>query len=351
MDSLERLLTDLSEKAKQCPHYSGTIERYGDGFRLRYFPPSEKPNDLQKEHNRAVRELDQIAPRILVVLKSRGQTFPANCETDGAAVMVCVLADRLKEAEKSQYQRASFSPVGNPFEAIRERLLLVGDVTHRDRTDTEAESVRSPPDYQSSLPLVSVEARVPSASECEDTPGLQPFTGGEIVFHPDRVDFWGVDICSGTRSKTKRRILDLLRLQNDDGTFVAYSGEQLAKKLKLEGAVAGLIRDLRDEITKSLRNKANIDCGRNDVILSGGRGYRFSENLNVQFVTPPHEDSSDTNDVNSVGDDGVGNVGDRVGNVGDRVGDLDVGEVSDDLSGDKAVRCAWILEQLTNGSR
>jgi hypothetical protein len=42
-------------------------------------------------------------------------------------------------------------------------------------------------------------------------PDASTFSGGEIVFFADRVELCGVDICSGPRSRTKRRILDLLR--------------------------------------------------------------------------------------------------------------------------------------------
>jgi hypothetical protein len=98
-----------------------------------------------------------------------------------------------------------------------------------------------------------------------------PFNGGEIVFYLERVELCGVNICSGPRSQTKRRVLELLCKQRSDGAFEAYSGEQLAGLLELKGGekgAAGVIRDLRDDIVKCLGAEADISCGRQDVIPS-----------------------------------------------------------------------------------
>ena len=54
---------------------------------------------------------------------------------------------------------------------------------------------------------------------------VQPFTGGEIVFHPTRVELCGVKICGDTKNGRIRRILDELSQRTPRGNFVAYSGE------------------------------------------------------------------------------------------------------------------------------
>ena len=116
---------------------------------------------------------------------------------------------------------------------------------------------------------------------------LQPFCGGAMVFFRDRVEFCGVHIGSGSRSQTRRRILDLLRKKRSNGSFVGYSSEQLAEDAELkggQGAAAGAIRDLRNDIVELLRNQASLKCGRNDVILSGGRGYRFADCVRTPIV-------------------------------------------------------------------
>jgi DNA-binding response OmpR family regulator len=118
----------------------------------------------------------------------------------------------------------------------------------------------------------------------EQASQLKAFSGGEMVYFSDRVELCGVDICSGGRSKRRRTTLDLLRIKKGQG-FTCYSGEELAKKLGLatgQNGASGLIRDIRDRITDALRSKANIDCLDEDVILSGGPGYRLSEKLSVQ---------------------------------------------------------------------
>jgi hypothetical protein len=78
---------------------------------------------------------------------------------------------------------------------------------------------------------------------------LKPFEGGQMVFFQDRVEICGIDICSGARSKTARRALDLLRQRRRDGKNCAYSGDELAETLGLnsgQNGAADVIRDLRD---------------------------------------------------------------------------------------------------------
>lgn len=113
---------------------------------------------------------------------------------------------------------------------------------------------------------------------------LTPFSGGTMEFFSDRVELCGVTICSGTRSKRHRKALDLLRIRLVQG-FTAYSGDDFAEKLGLvrgQNGVSGLIRDIRNRIASALRKTAKIECLEEDVILSGGPGYRFSERLTVQ---------------------------------------------------------------------
>jgi len=164
----------------------------------------------------------------------------------------------------------------------------------------------------------------------------QPFVGGEMVFFPNRVELCGADICSGPRSQTRRRILELLGKRRTDGTFVAFSGDKLAAELKSElgrGTVAGAIRDLRDDIIEALRNQANIICGQNDVILSRGVGYRFADCVDVRL-----DGSVEPNAVAELG--GLDSEG----------AELDAGphDMPDEQS---IVRRTWILDQLAIGAK
>jgi hypothetical protein len=176
-----------------------------------------------------------------------------------------------------------------------------------------------------------------SSPEQEERPAPQPFSGGKLVFHRDRVELCGVIICSGPRSRSRQIVLELLGKRQKNGSFVAYSGEDLeaaAKQNGAKGSSGRWIQDLRDDIMESLRNHANIISGHKDVILSGDHGYRFAESLAVHFVDQePITDISDTGDAGDVPDDDVRNVAD----------------VRDDAAA--AARREWILRRLAAGTR
>ncbi len=165
---------------------------------------------------------------------------------------------------------------------------------------------------------------------------LQPFTGGEMAFSEDRVELCGVTICYGKRSQTRRTILDLLSKKQGNDSFAFYSGEELAEQAGLAGgenSASGAIRDLRDDVIRLLREKKNIDCGREDVVLSGGPGYRFADRITVQDGDRPEisgiTDMDDTSDVRNVRNQDVPNVRND--------------DDSDDAAGK---RRAWILQRL-----
>jgi len=176
----------------------------------------------------------------------------------------------------------------------------------------------------------------PSASASK----LEAFRGGQLIFFSDRVELCGAVICSGPRSQTRRRILDLLRTRQSDGSFLAYSGKRLASLLEPKGTagtVAGAIRDLRDHIAAALR-KANLEYGREDVILSGGPGYRFADCLTVQVEG---EGSRRENQGRDVSDDDP-----------DVPNDPDPDDPNDSEEEIEAKsRRDWIIEELSKGRR
>jgi hypothetical protein len=153
-----------------------------------------------------------------------------------------------------------------------------------------------------------------------------------MVFFADRVELCGVDICSGARSGSRRVVLELLSRRRADGSFVPYSGDDLEGEAKLHGAKGtsgGWVRDLRDAIVIALRKRVpSIVAGQDQVILSGGPGYRLAETISVQFRDPPM--LSDNAGIDDLDNESNGDV-------------RDVFDVRDDAS---AVRRSWILQEL-----
>jgi FixJ family two-component response regulator len=109
-----------------------------------------------------------------------------------------------------------------------------------------------------------------------------PFTGGEMVFFPARVTLCGRTVVEG-RTRM-RRILEVLREKRGNGKFVAYSGAKLAAKLGATGgqnAIAETVKAFRNTVTEQLES-AGFVCGREDVLLSRGTGYRLAESIMVR---------------------------------------------------------------------
>ena len=186
-----------------------------------------------------------------------------------------------------------------------------------------------------------------------------PFTGGNMEFLPDRVKLCGVDICSGPRCETRRQLLELLS-QQVEGRYVGYSGEEIALSLRLAGgavAVAGLVRDLRDEIVASLRDQEGIDCDRHAVVLSRDEGYRLSPSVSVRREIPNVQGTAPGSSVPDRVDPSRDDPDDPNRNDPDDPDDPDGPDRDDpdgpdrddpeDSSGANA-RQAWILEQLAD---
>lgn len=108
----------------------------------------------------------------------------------------------------------------------------------------------------------------------------QPFAGGEMVFCPDRVLLCDVTVLVNSRSRQMRKILDELRQRNSSGSYIPLSGPELVSRLGFAGgqnSVAGAVRDFRRNVTDVLLAERSLTCGPQDVIRSGGPGYRLNE--------------------------------------------------------------------------
>jgi hypothetical protein len=176
-----------------------------------------------------------------------------------------------------------------------------------------------------------------------DGPARQ-FNGGALVFFGDHVELCGVAICYGQRSDTKRRALELLS-KVIDGKFVAYSGDELAQELGLKRgkhSVAGVIRDLRQQITDALLGDARIECKRCDVIMSRDSGYRLSPKLSVQHPDRPKAQATpDTDDTDRHDTDDTNDT--------DRRDTDDTDRYNAALTSLPNVRRDWIMDQLMKG--
>jgi hypothetical protein len=98
-----------------------------------------------------------------------------------------------------------------------------------------------------------------------------------MVFYASRVELCGVVILRG--HGLMRRILDELRARQANGKAVAMGGSVLAKKLGLmrgQNAISEAVKDFRNTVVDVLET-SGITCGRQDVIQSGGPGYRLAE--------------------------------------------------------------------------
>jgi hypothetical protein len=220
-------------------------------------------------------------------------------------------------------------------------------------------------------PQVEVES---SEAEPVGATKTSPFSGGKMVFYPDRVELCGVDIWSGSGTDWYRTTLELLAKKDGNGGFTSYSGEVLAKVVgvspgekdaKKRGRnAAGLIKRLRTRISDALRSQANLECGKTDVILSGGPGYRFSDRLSVhQEGQPEKADITDMDgtgdDPNDTNDDVRDDPNDPNGNVHDDPNDPNDtndpnGKTHDDPNvsdNTQEGRRAWILQRLEKGQR
>lgn len=98
-----------------------------------------------------------------------------------------------------------------------------------------------------------------------------PFTGGEMVFYPDRVTLCGITVVEG-RTRM-RRILDVLREKRSNGKFVALSGDKLAAKLGVtsgQNAISEAVKAFRDTVVEVLACQGReMVCSRADLTELG----------------------------------------------------------------------------------
>lgn len=114
---------------------------------------------------------------------------------------------------------------------------------------------------------------------------LRPFTGGELLFLPDRVDLNGVEICGDSQAGIIRHILEQLAHRDADGEFVRLPAKILALPFgdgKTQ-TVTDAINRFRDRATKVMRG-AGTSVGPEDLVVTreGAAGYQLAATLTVR---------------------------------------------------------------------
>lgn len=186
--------------------------------------------------------------------------------------------------------------------------------------------------------------RAPAANEMPKEPATpRAFSGGPMVFSENQIQLCGVVIDHHKRSDKVRKLLELL-LEKRNGSFVPYSGEELAQLLECPGgqnSVGRLVGDLRNRISEALRKELNIECGPEDVILSRGPGYRLKDWITVQ----------DGESAQDQGRPGATTATDDPNRDPNREPNRDPNRDPDDPKDVAATRRRWILQQLAINRR
>jgi CheY-like chemotaxis protein len=128
-------------------------------------------------------------------------------------------------------------------------------------------------------------ATPPAAVQAAAMTKIGRFSGGELVFNSDRVTLCGQTIFFYSRSKQTTQILEALNQRTTTGAWVAKSGPELVSEIGVTGgqnSVTCSIRAFRDSAAHQLKTALGLDCEKQDIIRSGGCGYRFHEWITIR---------------------------------------------------------------------
>jgi CheY-like chemotaxis protein len=183
-----------------------------------------------------------------------------------------------------------------------------------------------------------------------------PFTGGELILYPNRIEICAVDI---PLSKSMRQAFGELNATRSSGIYVAYTGEELADLIgcdRGQNGVAEMIRDFRNRSADRLLEEANVTCGRFDIIQSGGPGYRLNPQVKIRIATAAGEPVNVGYDPANDTDDPINAVDDPANVRHDPANDTDdpanrLGDTANDPVNEPAnERQRWILGELKKGA-
>jgi hypothetical protein len=126
------------------------------------------------------------------------------------------------------------------------------------------------------------------------------FSGGELVFKHDRITLCGQTIFYYSRSKQTTRILEALNVKTQTGTWIAKSGPELVSELgnaSGQNSITCSIRAFRDSAIDLLKTQLGLICGKQDIISSGGRGYRFNDWITIRDTRKAETDPIEIEDT------------------------------------------------------
>ena len=105
-----------------------------------------------------------------------------------------------------------------------------------------------------------------------------------LCYFTDRVELLGVRVCGAVDSSLMRKILDALKERRPDGKRVALSGTKLVHMTGSDGgqnSIANAVKRFREQLKELFPTAGVLPCKPEDVVLSGGPGYRLNDKLPI----------------------------------------------------------------------
>lgn len=114
---------------------------------------------------------------------------------------------------------------------------------------------------------------------------LRPFQGGKMIFGTHRIELLGEMIAEKTERANYWQVLQTLKERRLDGRYVPARAMDLAGLFKggkaTQNTVSSCIGALRERIGERMAARG-FKCNKNDVIVSGGPGYRLNPWVEVE---------------------------------------------------------------------
>jgi len=130
----------------------------------------------------------------------------------------------------------------------------------------------------SSVPPPAAATDGAESKAVEKKTSVNPSAGDEMTFEKDSVSLWGTRIADELMANQERIILDVIRVEGPIG------GVELAKIVGTDGgenAISAAVGRMRKKFKKRFIGQSSRCCLPEEIILSGGRGYRINDAIRV----------------------------------------------------------------------